>query len=54
MSLAEIERFIADLKSDSGLRFAAERNHSRWDRHSPLERAAGFQAFAASEDRLYY
>jgi hypothetical protein len=49
MSIAEIDRFIADLKSDSGLRFAAERNHTRWDRHLPLERAAGFVAFAASE-----
>jgi hypothetical protein len=49
MSLTELERFIANLKSDGGLRFDAERNHTRWDRHLPLERAAAFVAFAASE-----
>ena len=46
MSIAEIERFTADLKSDAALRAEAEKTQADKSHASPLERS---MAFAASK-----
>jgi hypothetical protein len=46
MSIAEIERFAADIKSDAALRAAAEETQRDKSHATPLERS---MAFAASK-----
>jgi hypothetical protein len=44
MSLAEIERFAADLKSNSALRAEAEKSQADKSHATPLERSVAFAA----------
>jgi hypothetical protein len=44
MSIAEIERFAADLKSNSALRAEAEKSHADKSHATPLERSVTFAA----------